>query len=58
MDNEKGPLKSSPNLCFRRQLFVMYDALPEPSIKRMNSISKNAISLCTGVYLMVKTHVT
>ncbi len=31
----------------------MYDALPEPSIKRMNSISKNAISLCTAVYLLV-----
>ena len=31
----------------------MYDALPEPSLKVMKSITKDAISLCTAVYLMV-----
>ncbi|XP_064628822.1 solute carrier family 38 member 10-like isoform X2 [Lineus longissimus] len=35
------------------QLFVMYDALQEPSLKQMTLIIKGAISLCTSVYLMV-----
>lgn len=36
------------------QLFVMYEALPEPSLTRMSSIAKNAISMCTTAYLLVR----
>lgn len=55
--NPEGVFKCLPifSLAFgcQTQLFVMYDALPEPSLSRMSAISKNAVSLCTGVYLCV-----
>ncbi|CAD5114257.1 DgyrCDS3398 [Dimorphilus gyrociliatus] len=35
------------------QLFVMYKNLPEPTPSRMDTIVKNAINICTSVYLMV-----
>ncbi|XP_074647829.1 putative sodium-coupled neutral amino acid transporter 10 [Tubulanus polymorphus] len=35
------------------QLFVMYDALPDPSLKQMNSIIRSAVGMCTSVYLAV-----
>ena len=41
-----------------RQLFVMYDALPEPSLKMMNSIVSSAVNICTAVYLCVSKQTT
>ena len=35
------------------QLFVMYDALSDPSVKRMKTITKSAVGMCTAVYLLV-----
>ena len=35
------------------QLFVMYDALADPSVKRIGDITKNAIGMCASVYLCV-----
>ncbi|XP_013417027.1 putative sodium-coupled neutral amino acid transporter 10 [Lingula anatina] len=43
----------SMSLACQTQLFVMYDALPEPSVNRMNSIVKSAVWFCTAVYLTV-----
>ncbi|CAH1793342.1 unnamed protein product, partial [Owenia fusiformis] len=41
------------SLACQPQLFVMYDALPEPSLSRMNSIIGSAINMCTSAYLFV-----
>ncbi|BFZ02831.1 hypothetical protein BsWGS_05870 [Bradybaena similaris] len=35
------------------QLFLLYDALPEPSLKAMSSVVNSAVSLCAVAYLMV-----
>ena len=37
-----------------RQLFVMYDALHEPSLTKMNTITRSAIGMVTAVYLCVR----
>ncbi|KAL4240015.1 hypothetical protein ACF0H5_000810 [Mactra antiquata] len=35
------------------QLFITYDALAEPSLKRINSIVGSAVNMCTVSYLLV-----
>ncbi|XP_052769434.1 putative sodium-coupled neutral amino acid transporter 10 [Mya arenaria] len=35
------------------QLFIVYDALADPSLKRINSIVSSAVHMCTVCYLLV-----
>ncbi|KAK6169172.1 hypothetical protein SNE40_020272 [Patella caerulea] len=35
------------------QLFVLYDALPEPSLKAVNGITSSAVNLCAVAYLLM-----
>ncbi|ELT91159.1 hypothetical protein CAPTEDRAFT_229032 [Capitella teleta] len=53
----QGAFKCLPifSLAFacQTQLFVMYDALPEPSLNRMTHIARSAITMCTVVYFCV-----
>ncbi|KAL5018444.1 hypothetical protein ScPMuIL_004166 [Solemya velum] len=35
------------------QLFILYDALPEPSVKHVNSIVSSAVNMCAVAYLLV-----
>ncbi|ESP04030.1 hypothetical protein LOTGIDRAFT_109866 [Lottia gigantea] len=35
------------------QLFILYDALPEPSLKTVNGITSSAINLCAVAYLLM-----
>ncbi|XP_059174905.1 putative sodium-coupled neutral amino acid transporter 10 isoform X2 [Physella acuta] len=35
------------------QLFILYDALPEPSLKTITSVTTSAVNLCAVVYLLV-----
>ncbi|CAL1529393.1 unnamed protein product [Lymnaea stagnalis] len=35
------------------QLFILYDALPEPSLKLISSVTSSAVNLCAVVYLLV-----
>ncbi|CAG5130269.1 unnamed protein product, partial [Candidula unifasciata] len=35
------------------QLFLLYDALPEPSLKAMSKVVNSAVNLCAVAYLMV-----
>nr|XP_022315271.1 putative sodium-coupled neutral amino acid transporter 10 isoform X2 [Crassostrea virginica] len=35
------------------QLFILYDALPEPSLKEISSIVSSAVNMCTVAYLLV-----
>ena len=41
--------------CYFRQLFIVYDALAEPSLKRINNIVGTAVNMCTLCYLLVCT---
>ena len=34
-------------------MFILYEALPEPSISALNYITKNGVNLCMMVYLIV-----
>lgn len=43
----------STSIFFCSQLFEIYDALPDPSISRMNEIVRGAVNLCTGSYITV-----
>lgn len=36
-----------------RQIFGIYDALPEPSLQKMNEIVKQAVHICTFFYFCV-----
>lgn len=36
-----------------RNLFEVYESLPNPSLQKMNEIVKSATALCTGVYVLV-----
>jgi len=40
-------------VCVCRQLFVIYDALPDPSLKHINSVIRSAVVLCAAVYFTV-----
>ncbi|KAI0221576.1 hypothetical protein LSAT2_027112 [Lamellibrachia satsuma] len=55
--NPEGVFRCLPifSLAFacQTQLFLMYDSLPEPSLKRMSIITKRAIGLSASVYLLV-----
>ncbi|XP_061181707.1 putative sodium-coupled neutral amino acid transporter 10 [Saccostrea echinata] len=35
------------------QLFILYDALPEPSLKEISAIVGSAVNMCTVAYLLV-----
>lgn len=35
------------------QMFIVYDALAEPSLKRMNNIVSSAVNMCAVAYLLV-----
>lgn len=41
-------------ILYCRQLFILYDALAEPSLKAMNSIVGSAVNMCTVAYLLVR----
>ena len=34
-------------------MFLLYDALPDPSLSVLNAVTKNGVNLCTVVYLVV-----
>ena len=34
-------------------MFIVYDALAEPSLKRMNNIVGSAVNMCAVAYLLV-----
>ena len=36
-----------------RQLFEVYDTLPDPSLGQMVEIVKGAVNLCSGIYICV-----
>ena len=36
-----------------RQLFEVYEVLPDPSLNRMVEVVKGAVNLCSGVYISV-----
>ena len=36
-----------------RQLFEVYDALPDPSLGHMVEVVKGAVNLCSGIYICV-----
>lgn len=38
---------------FSRQLFEIYDMLPNASLEKMNTVTKNAVTICTVVYALV-----
>lgn len=38
---------------FSRQLFEIYDMLPNASLEKMNVVTKNAVTICTVVYILV-----
>lgn len=52
-----GILQSLPifslALSCQTQIFEIYDSLPDPSLKHMNSVVKIAVYLCTSLYLLV-----
>uniref|UniRef100_A0A0B7ARU4 Amino acid transporter transmembrane domain-containing protein n=1 Tax=Arion vulgaris TaxID=1028688 RepID=A0A0B7ARU4_9EUPU len=53
----QGLFQSLPILSFsfgcQTQLFLIYDALPEPSFKAMSKVVNCAVNLCAVAYLMV-----
>ncbi|KAJ8318147.1 hypothetical protein KUTeg_003238 [Tegillarca granosa] len=53
----EGLFKCLPIFSFafgcQTQLFILYDALAEPSLKAMNSIVGSAVNMCTVAYLLV-----
>ena len=36
-----------------RQLFEVYDVLPDPSLGHMVEVVKGAVNLCSGIYICV-----
>lgn len=38
-----------------RQIFEVYEVIPNPSLDKMNTIVKSATNICTGVYILVGT---
>ena len=36
-----------------RQLFVLYDSLPEPSVKRMQNVVNTAMNIVSLIYFLV-----
>nr|KAI8731441.1 putative sodium-coupled neutral amino acid transporter 10 isoform X1 [Biomphalaria glabrata] len=53
----KGLFRCLPIFSFsfgcQSQLFILYDALPEPSLKVISSVTNSAVNLCAAVYLIV-----
>jgi len=43
----------SPNFPISRQIFGIYDSLPDPSVPKMNEVVKKAVYLCAGFYFCV-----
>lgn len=34
-------------------MFEIYESLPDPSLQHMNAVVKNAVNICSGVYIAV-----
>ncbi|KAH9520101.1 hypothetical protein Btru_059966 [Bulinus truncatus] len=53
----KGLFRCLPIFSFsfgcQSQLFILYDALPEPSLKVFSSVTNSAVNLCAAVYLLM-----
>ncbi|XP_077297380.1 uncharacterized protein LOC143919069 isoform X2 [Arctopsyche grandis] len=43
----------SMSLFCQTQLFEIYDTLPNASLEKMNTVTKNAVSICSVVYVLV-----
>ena len=41
-----------------RQLFVLYDSLPEPSVKKMQNVVNTAMNIVSAIYLLVSIYVS
>ncbi|XP_052263344.1 putative sodium-coupled neutral amino acid transporter 10 isoform X1 [Dreissena polymorpha] len=54
---QEGFFKCFPIFSFafgcQTQLFIVYDALADPSLKRINNIVSSAVHMCTACYLLV-----